>query len=336
MKKSFIKAVTCIVSFMCLLTSLSFAATKKANKNISLLYLFRKDYGERAAYSVYKGEELLVDLDGLKNRWILEIHFDTEKDNTILFAEKADGLYRVLSLDFAKKQEELLFAFEQKNYDFKSFTKKSLFFGERCEKSNILYEYDSRTGTIKKLYEVEDVYNEKTERYESGFIGNVQADDKNIYFYLHGGFVMDSGSFVIDRSSGEVRKSKINIGWAKPNRYKNKIIREGAIVKQSKNMMSYSHNGKSCVITDLDTFEEVQCTFKKRYTRMAGPLVLLSDDYFLVPLCITPFRDSIRNGLFYSNWTVCYSVFDIKKNKVVFKGLKTETRIMTLIDAKLL
>ncbi len=69
---------------------------------------------------------------------------------------------------------------------------------------------------------------------------------------------------------------------------------------------------------------------------MAGPLILLSDDYFLVPLCISPFKDSLRNGLFGSNWTVCYTVFDIKNNKSVFNGIKTETKIMKLLDAVLI
>mgnify|MGYP000851357044 FL=1 len=129
----------------------------------------------------------------------------------------------------------------------------------------------------------------------------------------------------------------IDIGWSYPgSRYKNKIIREGSSVTQTENMKSFRSDSGSCVITDLNTFEDIQCTFKQRYEQMAGPLVLLSDDYFLVPLCISPFKDSLRNGLFGKNWTVCYRVFDIKKNKTVFDGIGTETDIMRLVDAVLI
>jgi len=62
----------------------------------------------------------------------------------------------------------------------------------------------------------------------------------------------------------------------------------------------------------------------------------LSEDYFLVPLCIQPFKDSWNNGLFGYNWTVCYTVFDIKKNKEVFKGLVSETYKMRIVDALLI
>ena len=87
---------------------------------------------------------------------------------------------------------------------------------------------------------------------------------------------------------------------------------------------------------DLISFKEIQCTFKKRYERMAGPLILLSDDYFLVPLCISPIRDSWNNGLFGNNWTVCYTVFDIKKNRAVFNGIVSETNKMHIVDAMLI
>ena len=98
----------------------------------------------------------------------------------------------------------------------------------------------------------------------------------------------------------------------------------------------YKSESNCCVIFDITTFEEVQCSFKKRYERMAGPLILLSDDYFLVPLCITPLKDSWNNGLFGNNWTVCFTVFDIKNNKSIFNGIKTETKIMHLLDAVLI
>ena len=92
----------------------------------------------------------------------------------------------------------------------------------------------------------------------------------------------------------------------------------------------------SCTIMDLDTLEEVHCDFKKRYEGQGGRLILLSDNYLLVPLAIKPFRDSIKNGLFLSIWTVCYTVFDISKNRRVFAGLVTRTNELEIIDAILM
>ena len=85
-----------------------------------------------------------------------------------------------------------------------------------------------------------------------------------------------------------------------------------------------------------NTLEEVHCDFKKRYEGQGGRLILLSDNYLLVPLAIKPFRDSIKNGLFLSIWTVCYTVFDISKNRRVFAGLVTRTNELKIIDAILM
>ena len=316
------------------------ANQKKENIHFSLTYLFQKGYGEQAIYSIYNEEQLLTNLDCLKGRNILEIRFDKENKNSILFAEKIDNLYRVVKLDYIKNEETILFEFEQQIYSFSAFTENSFFWCERCEKSpepHILYEYDSSTKKIKKLYEVEDIRRSPEYSYEHRYITSVLVNDNYIYFYMNGGFIGDSGSYVINRSTGEVRKHEIDLGWSHPNsRFKNKIIREGSSVTQSEKIRYWESNGRSCVIFDLISFEEIQCTFKKRYERMAGPLILLSDDYFLVPLCIRPIRDSWNNGLFGNNWTVCYTVFDIKKNRAVFNGIVSETNKMHIVDAMLI
>ncbi len=341
-KKKMKTRITLLIAlfFMLLPIVLSCADDKKDDQNFSLLYLFQRGYSDNKTFSIFTGNRMLAELENLKNRNILELHFDREYADSVLFAEKAENVYRIIRLNYITNEEKVLFDFEKEIYRFSTFTKDSFFWCERCEKNrepHILYEYNSKTKKINKLFEVEDILDKHGERYESRFITAVQAEDNTVYFYMDGGFVGDSGSFVIDRSTGDVRKNAIDIGWSYPcSRYKNKIIREGSSVTQTENMKYFRSDSKSCVITDLNTFEDIQCTFKQRYERMAGPLVLLSDDYFLVPLCISPFKDSLRNGLFGKNWTVCYRVFDIKKNKTVFNGIGTETDIMRLADAVLI
>ena len=327
-----------ITVFFVLILFLSCNGGKRTAPNFSLLYLFQKGYSEDKSFLIYNNNQLISSLDNLKNRNILEIRFDRETSDSILFAERIGNVYRVIRHNYNNGEEKILFGFKHEIYRFSTFTENSFFWREKCNKSNephVLYKYDSRTGKIKMLFHAEDILDKWGERYEHRFITGVHADDKIIYFYMDGGFVGDSGSFVIDRLTYEVRKNKIDIGWSYPSRYKNKIIREGSVVTLFKNMKSYRSNGKSCIITDLFTFEEVQCNFKKRYERMAGNLILLSENHFLAPLCISPFKDSIRNGLFGSNWTVCYTVFDIKHNKPVFNGITTETKIMRLVDCVL-
>lgn len=322
-----------------MLPIVSYAADKKDTQNFSLLYLFQKGYYDNKTFLIFNGNQILTELENLKNRNILEIHFDKETSDSVLFAEESENVYRVIRLNYITNEEKILFDFKKEIYRFCTFTKASLFWCERCEKNrepHILYEYNSETKKINKLFEAEDILDRHKERYESRFITGVQADDNTVYFYMDGGFVGDSGSFVIDRSTGTVRKNKIDIGLASASFYKNKIIREGSSVKQAENMKSFRSNGKSCVITDLTTFNEIQCTFKKRYERMAGKLILLSENYFLVPLCISIFKDSLRNGFFGADWTVCYSVFDIKNNTVVYKGITTKTNIMRIVDAVLI
>ncbi len=333
------KKVFCILLLLSSLITFAHAGSKKEQKDFSLIYLFQKGYNENAAYSIYSGEQLLTDLKTLSKRKILEIRIDRNNEDSVLFAEQIENLYRVIRLNYITNTETELFEFEQEIYRFRAFTENTFFWCERCEKSpepHILYEYDSRTKQIKKLYELEDFRKSPKYGWEHRYISGVHADDNFIYFYVDGGFVGDSGYYVLERSTGDVRTNEIQLGWSYPGaRYKNKIIRESSTVVKSGDVTSWKRDGKSCVIFDLDTFEEVACTFKQRYEPMAGPLILLSDDYFLVPLCVSPIRDSFRNGLFGYSWTVCYTIFDIKNNKSIFKGIKTETKTMKLVDAVL-
>jgi hypothetical protein len=332
------KTILCkILSFFFFLLQIASCTTEKNYaKSFPLQYVFQKSSGENISYLIYKNNQLLSNLDSLNNRNILEIRFDRANTDSILFAEKIDNIYRVIRLNYITNEEQIVYTFEQEIYRFRSFTENYFLWCERCDNSpepHILYAYDSRTKRINKLFEVEDILDKWGERYESRFITSVQADDDSVYFYMDGGFVGDSGSFVIDLSTGSIRKNKIDIGWSTHSRYKNKIISEGSTVTLSEKMKTFNRNGRNCIIKDLNTFEEVQCTFKKRYERMAGELILLSDDYFLVPLCVSPIKDSWRNGLFGNNWTVCYSVFDIQNNKPVYNGITTETDVMRLVDA---
>jgi hypothetical protein len=325
-----------LIFFFFLLQIVSCENNKNDKKSFSLNYIFQKGFTENKSFIIYKDNQLFSTLDNLNNRSILEIHFDRKNADSILFAEKIDNIYRVIRLNYVTNEEQILYDFEQDIYRFRSFTEDYFFWCEKCENSrepHILYSYNSKTKEIKKLYEVEDILDKWGERYESRYITSVQAYNDTVYFYVNGGFVGDSGSYVINLLTGNIQKNEIDIGFSTPSRYKNKIITEGSTVTQNENMKSFTSNGKSCVITDLTTFEEIKCTFKKRYERMAGPLILLSDDYFLVPLCVSPIKDSLQNGLFGNNWTVCYSVFDIGKNKPVFNGITTETDLMRLVDA---
>lgn len=314
------------------------SCTSKTNdsKSFSLRYIFQKGIEENKGLVIYTDNQLFSNLDTLANRNILEIRFDRENADSILFVEKTGNIYRVIRLNYTTNEEQILYNFEQEIYRFRTFTEDYFFWCERCDNNrepHILYVYNSRTKEIIKLFEVEDILDKWGERYESRYISNVKADKDTVYFVMDGGFVGDSGSFIIDISTGNIRKIEIDTSWTTSSLNNDKIIREGSIVTLSENMRTFKRNGKSCVITDMNTLEKVQCTFKKRYERMAGPLIMLSDDYFLVPLCVSPIKDSWRNGLFGNNWTVCYSVFDIKQNKPIFKGITTETSLMRLVDA---
>ena len=332
MKNTNLKKIICILLVFNSLIHVVSAAQKKKNLNFSLIYLFQKWNDENTDYSIYKGEELISDLGCLKNRTIFEIRLDRKNKDSVLFVEKKDNLCRIIRLNFLTNEETVLFEFEQdldKYRNYRAFTENSLFYcnsRENNSKHHILYEYNSVTKQIVQLFEV-----------DPGYIENVQTDDNLIYLYVNGGFDTDSGYYVIDRSIGEVRESKINLGWTSAGgRYNDKLIREGAKVKKYGNMEYWERDQKSCIVFDMVTFEETKCIFKKRYEAMGGPLILLSEDYFLVPLCIQPFKDSWNNGLFGYNWTVCYTVFDIKKNKEVFKGLISETYKMRIVDALLI
>ena len=332
MKTKVSKQVLCILLLFSSFSTFVFAAKQKTD--IPILYLFTKGNSKNHAYLIYKGEELITDLSCLKERNILEIRLDRNNKDSLLFSEKSETLYRVARLNFVTNEETVLFEFEfeaemEKYINYRAFTETSFFYcntRENNSKLHNLYEYNSTTKEITKLFVV-----------DPGYIKNVQADGNYIYFYVDGSFDGPSGYYVIDRATGEVHENEINLGWTSAGgRYNNKLIREGSKVERYGNMEYWARDEKSCVILDMVTFKETKCTFKKRYEAMGGPLILLSEDYFLVPLCIQPVRDSLRNGLFGCNWTVCYTVFDINKNKTIFNGIVSETSEMRIIDALML
>jgi len=232
------------------LINISFASGKKDLRDFSIIYLFKK-----GNYSIYKGEKLLSDLNCLKDRKILEIRFDRNNKDSVLFAEQIDNLYRVIRLNYITNKETVLFEFEQEIYRFRAFTENTFFWCEQCEKSpepHILYEYDSRTKQIKKLYELEDLRKSPEYGWEHRYITDLHADDNFIYFYVDGGFVGDSGYYVLNRSTGQVQVNKIQLGWSYPGaRYNNKIIREGSKVVKTGNVTYWERDEKSCVIFDL-------------------------------------------------------------------------------------
>ena len=331
MKNKKFKKIFCILLVLNSFINAVSAASKKDGGDFLLTYLFQKGYGEKAVYSIYKGENLISDLNCLKERKILEIRLDRNGKDSVLFAETSNNLCRVIRLNFLTDEETVLFEFDfkqemDKYANYRAFTENALFYcnsRENNSKLYVLYEYDSLTKQIIKLFEV-----------DPGYISSVQADDDYIYFYVQGGFDVDSGCYVMDRTTGKVRESKINLGWTSAGgRYNNKLIREGSKAEKYGNMEYWERDKKNCVIFDMVTFEETRCTFKKSYEAQGGPLILLSEDYFLVPLCIHPFIDSWCNGLFGSNWTVCYTVFDIRKNKTVYNGIVSETSRMEIVDA---
>ena len=329
-----IKKIFCFFLVLISFINIASAAKKKENINFSLIYLFQKGFGKTAVYSIYKGEDLISDLDSLKDRIIFEIMLDRNNKDSVLFAEKSNNLCRIVRFNFITNDETVLFEFDfeqemDKYKNYRAFTENSLFYcntQENNSKLHNLYEYDSGTKEVTKLFEV-----------NPGYIENVQTDGNLIYLYVNGGFDADSGYYVIDRSTGDVHESKINLGWTSAGgRYNNKLIREGSKVEKYGNMEYWERDEKSCVILDMITFEETKCTFKKRYEAQGGPLILLSEDYFIVPLCIQPIKDSWQNGLFGYDWTVCYTVFDIKKNKAIFNGIVSKTSQMRIVDALLI
>ncbi len=181
------------------------------------------------------------------------------KKESVLFAEQIGNLYRISRLNYLTNTETVLSDFEQEIYSFRAFTVNSFYWCDCCENSqepHILYEYDSRTEQISKLYELEDFRISPEHSCTAIFITHVQPDDCFIYFYMDGGFGGDSGNIVIDCLTGEVTKNEADFGWSIPGgRYKNKLIRECASVSQTGSARQYKSKG--CVIFDIITLGEV-------------------------------------------------------------------------------
>ena len=98
--------------FMLLPIVLSCADDKKDDQNFSLLYLFQKGYSDNKTFSIFTDNQMLAELENLKNRNILEIHFDREHSDSVLFAEKAENVYRIIRLNYITNEEKILFDFE--------------------------------------------------------------------------------------------------------------------------------------------------------------------------------------------------------------------------------
>src|SRR5574344_1993106 len=147
------------------------SCTSKTNdsKSFSLRYIFQKGIEENKGLVIYTDNQLFSTLDTLANRNILEIRFDRENADSILFVEKTGNIYRVIRLNYTTNEEQILYNFEQEIYRFRTFTEDYFFWCERCDNNrepHILYVYNSRTKEIIKLFAVEDILDKWGARYE--------------------------------------------------------------------------------------------------------------------------------------------------------------------------
>ena len=327
-----------ILFLLILFTSANFCFAKSGENKFNIRYLFW-DYNEKC-HAVYDGNKRIAALPMLNDRKILGIKLDKSNPDLILFAEKKENTYSVNQIDFMKNEKKVLFSFENEIYSFEGFTKTSFFWCDKCENNSephILYEYNSTTKTIRRLFEAEDIlYNNQAECYERRFITNFLADENKVFFFMDGGFVHDSGTFCVDLKTGESKR--ITDACRKIYDLNNYEVRSEYAVTDGKNikLCIFSAMDDDLIIKNINTLKEVQCRFKKRHEGQAGSIVLLSDDYILVPFATKPFTDSINNGLFGSVWTVCFTVFDLSKNKSVYEGFETRTNKLHLLDAILL
>ena len=322
MKKLFL-----VLTFLFPLTFASFG-----KETFRIRYLFKSSSPNHKNYSVYENDEKVSGLESLNDRNILRIRFDKNNPDNILFAEKNENRYSARKFNFLTNEENVIFEFEKEIYKFMAFTENSVYWREKCGKNNdILYEYDASTGESRKIFEIADIL-EWQEKQNAPIISSVLANAECVFLNCYGTFADDPGSFLIDRKTWDAKR--ISTTCAKTSEGRVAAWWEYAFT-DGKNLKSYAFDfSESCTITDLKTLEKTKCKFKKRCE--GGTLILLSDDYILVPFRIKPFSDSIRNGLFKSIWTVQYTVFDIRKNKSVFGGHITRTNEKYILDAVLL
>lgn len=98
--------ITLLIAFFFMLLSivLSCADNKKDDQNFSLLYLFQRGYSDNKTFSIFNDNRMVAELENLKNRNILEIHFDREHSDSVLFAEKAENVCRIIRLNYITKE----------------------------------------------------------------------------------------------------------------------------------------------------------------------------------------------------------------------------------------
>ena len=315
-----------------------------AKQNFEIRYLMKKlkNY-DIAGFSVYENDKLISDLATLQNRKIFGIRFDKKEKDCVLFAEKKGDSYILVRLNFLTEGESVLFSFERANCEFLAYTEDSFFWFERTENDSepyILYEYDSRTKEIKNRFTVKNKLRDNSEKlYEHCFIEYACANDESIFFFQYGG--IDSANYLVNRKTGEVKKVAEGIVKTAycPILQDCIPLCTGDAMKCLRFVISKRKSETSkydFIITDLNTLAETKCKFKKYFEGQGGRLILLSDNYLLVPFKKTPFRDSLRNGLFGFTWTIQYTVFDIAKNKAVFGDFVSRTDELRIVDAILL
>ncbi len=320
--------------FLILLFMISMTVSAVGKETLKIRYLFRGPYADTQNYAIYENDEKISGLESLRDRKILKIRFDKKEPDNLLLAEKNEKGYSVRKFNFLTKEEIELFNVEKEIQKFNAFTETAFYWCEKSgEKKDILYEYNPLTGESRKIFSVEEIPDFQGKEY-APCISRVMANDEFIFLVCYSTLGDHSGSFLIDRKTGEAKRiSRSCVKYSEGRMYTwlENPFSDGRKIK------SYAFDFSDfCTIMDLETLEKRKCSFKKRCEGQGGPLVLLSEDYILVPLAIRPFIDSIRNGLFKSIWTVQYTVFDIKKNKAVFGGHISRTNEKYILDAILL
>ena len=328
------KKVLFLILGLFLLNSQIFLNAKSPEYKIR--YLMANRYSRM--FCVYDGNDFVTSLSELMDRTIYLLRFDDENPDYLLFVEETEKQHKLIRLNIHTSKEEILFSYKpDSKFKFCEYTKECFYYA----KQDALYEYNSRTKKLKLIYELPVQYNKKNEELY-GEIGLIRATDDKIFINAKSfSFSYKPMNYIIDRKTGEVKEA--GKGYVEINKEglvvlypicikeKNKI----ATLTFSYETKSYRFSNDKFTFINLNNNEEYTCSiFPKEYDQ--GPVVLIDDNLILIPLRVAQFLDFFRNGLFKNDHTIQCLVYDIKKDKTVYKGYKYVDNILWFQDAIIL
>ncbi len=311
-----------------------------ATEKVNITYLLM-DYSTKELI-IYENDKPVKHLSDFYNYNISNISLDETNKNCLLYTYTTEKKCSLIRLNYKTLEKEILFEFIKDDIDLYGVTKTRLYYSDYKDDDFILYEYDSITKQIRKLFYAPAELTPDGKYHELNTIIFLVATDEKIAFNM----LRHSNTWetwIIDRKTWKTRqleeesitmpisgeKVQVRSNWYTPEVYGNKMLFINRFMYE-KDLFKKTDNER--LIINPDTSEKI-ILYTQKNISLYYTCTMISENYLIVPLIIRTIKDDSKDTVSNLVHVVQFKVFDLRTNKPVSDGIELQSDQKALIDA---